>query len=485
MNLVSVDRELGARGGLARFVKLAWKLVEPTQELVWNWHADLICEHLEACSRKEIRKLILNVPPGCMKSSLVSVFWPVWHWIADPDQFGGDPGARWFRGSYDGGLTLRDAGKAYDLMCSRWFRDRWGHMFTLTSGAAKGDYWNSRMGWAFAASMGGAVTGKHFDFHIVDDPHKPKDLTPVGLKAANAFMRTLTTRRRNPATLVQVLVMQRLHERDLAGEMIDEGGWEVLSLPMRFEEARRSVTSVGCDPRKEEGELLFPVRFPEEAVAEIEKGLGGRESQEAASQLQQRPTPESGLIFKAEWFKGYLSLPRFDRMLQSWDMTFKATKGTDSVCGQVWGIKGSDMYLVHQVLKRMTFTESVAAVQAVSRQFPRAHAKLIEDKANGPAVIDTLGKKLPGLIPITPEGGKVARANAVTVCFEAGNVWHPHPSIAPWVKAHQGSLLAFPAGRHDDDVDACTQALNYSLKKNRGFAAAMAAARKNPHFRGG
>lgn len=477
---VAVDRELGRRGGLARFVKLAWKQVEPTQELVWNWHADLVCEHLEACSRRQIRKLIVNIPPGCMKSSLVSVFWPVWHWIAET----GDPGSRWFRGSYDGGLTLRDAGKAYDMMQGKWFRERWGHLFTLPNAAAKGDYWNSRAGWAFAASMGGAVTGKHFDFHIVDDPHKPKDLTPVGLKAASDFMKTLTTRRRNPAELVQVLVMQRLHERDLSAEMIEEGGWEVLALPMRYESARKSVTSIGCDPRTIEGELLFPARFPEEAVAEIEKGLGGRESQEAAGQLQQRPAPDSGLIFKKEWFKWYTVLPKLDRQIQSWDMTFKATTGTDSVCGQVWGIKGPDCYLIHQVLRRMTFTESVEEVKKVSRAYPKALVKLVEDKANGPAVIDTLNKKLPGMIAVNPEGGKIARANAVTLCFEAGNVWHPHPAIAPWITAHQGSLTAFPAAKHDDDVDACTQALNYTLKKNSSFAAAMAAARKNPFFKG-
>ena len=181
-----------------------------------------------------------------------------------------------------------------------------------------------------------------------------------------------------------------------------------------------------------------------------------------AAMYQQCPRPLGGNVFKEEGIRYYLpkDLPaKFDKVLASWDCTFKDTDGTDFVVGQVWGKAGANSYLLAQVRARMSFTKTVKEVVDLRNAWPKTREVLIEDKANGPAVIDTLKASVPGIIPIEPDGSKLARAHAVTSYWEAGNVWLPHPDFAPWVKDLVGELTAFPAAANDDQVDALTQAL--------------------------
>ena len=177
---------------------------------------------------------------------------------------------------------------------------------------------------------------------------------------------------------------------------------------------------------------------------------------------QQNPRSLGGNVFKEIGLRYYLpkDLPaKFDKIIASWDCTFKDTDGTDYVVGQVWGKHGANSYLLAQVRDRMSFTKTVAEVVKLREAWPKTREVLIEDKANGPAVIDTLKGKVPALIPIEPDGSKLARAHAVTAYWEAGNVWLPHPDIAPWVVGLVSELTAFPAAANDDQVDALTQAL--------------------------
>ena len=140
-------------------------------------------------------------------------------------------------------------------------------------------------------------------------------------------------------------------------------------------------------------------------------------------------------------------------------MTFKDGDDTDFVVGQVWGRKGAALYLLDQVRRRMGFTDTVAAFRALAAKWPGATRKLVEDKANGPAVIDALKHAVPGIIPVEPDGSKTARAHAVTTFFEAGNVLLPHPEHCPWAREYVAELTQFPGAPHDDQVDATTQAL--------------------------
>jgi predicted phage terminase large subunit-like protein len=151
--------------------------------------------------------------------------------------------------------------------------------------------------------------------------------------------------------------------------------------------------------------------------------------------------------------------PIFDEMMQSWDMAFKDTKHSDFVCGQVWAKWRGNRFLLDQVLDRMDITKTLKAVRTMTAKWPNAMTKLVEDAANGPAVIDMLRDEIPGLIAVRPEGGKEARAAASAPVIESGNVYLPHPVFAPWVDAFIASCATFPNAAHDDDVDAMTQAM--------------------------
>jgi predicted phage terminase large subunit-like protein len=219
-------------------------------------------------------------------------------------------------------------------------------------------------------------------------------------------------------------------------------------------------------------------------VVKLERELGPTA---AAAQLQQRPVPVGGLIFQRDWFQSFCiegcllphvhhTLPKqWDSLIQSWDFAFKGSEDSDFVVGQIWGRKGTDFYLLDQFRERTDFPGSLKAIKAMTAKWPRALAKLVEDKANGSAVVDTLKKDIRGIIPVEPQGGKVARANATAPLYAAKNVWHPDPIRCPWVVEHQNELIGFPKGRHDDSVDASSQALSYLNLSATRFLAAMEA----------
>lgn len=474
----AIDREIGLRGSFYDFVKMVWPLVEHGRVFVDNWHIEAICAHLEAVYRGEVKRLVINVPPGSMKSLLTSVMWPVWCWIQDP-------GWRFILGSFDESLVgRRDGGKVIDIIRSKWFSTRWGDRVMIKGkDPSIGEFYTTKGGMRFATSVGGKVLGRHAHVFIVDDPTKPQTMTDATLADARRWKQETASSRMLPGG-AYVLIMQRLHSNDLAGaaeeenESEDGTKYDFLRLPMRFEAESRCTTSIGfTDPRTQEGELLWPAYKDEAEVTQQEKDMGGKESATVAAQLQQRPAPAKGLIFQKDWWKYYTELPTsFDFVIDSWDCAFKDTDGSDFVAGQRWGMKGSSFYLFpFRVKKRLSFVKTCAAVKALRERtdLPKALGILIEEKANGAAVINALQKEVPGLIPILPEGGKVARANAITPLYEAGNVFHPDKTIAPWIEDHEASLLKFPKGKNDDDVDAETQALNYLSSKASKFSAAM------------
>ena len=204
----------------------------------------------------------------------------------------------------------------------------------------------------------------------------------------------------------------------------------------------------------------------------------------AAGQLQQRPSPAGGGIIKRHWFQYWqprgMNLPpvivrlpdgtersivavepprHVDEQIQSWDCTFKNLSTSDYVVGQVWARVGARFLLGDQIRERMDCPATVKAVRALTQKWPGTIAKLIEDKANGSAVIQVLAHEIPGLLPVNPLGGKIARAAAVSPLIEAGNIYLPHPLYAPWVNDFIEECVAFPNGAHDDQVDAMTQAL--------------------------
>lgn len=483
-----LDRQIVAKGGLYAFVKLAWHLVEPGVDFSDNWHIPLICAHLEAVSRGEIKRLLINIPPGCMKSLLVCVFWPAWDWAVK------NPGRRWMAASYDSKLTRRDSQRTRELVTSDWFRRRWGDkadksklgrlgqapVWVLEASPDRANtatlYWTQRSGMRFATSFGGSATGWHCDIQIVDDPTNPTEIQKGGDQARAALEQTWLTwkgtfasRKANPKSFVRVVVMQRLHELDLAGQEIAESDKAAASgdpnalpyvkvvLPMEYDPKRRCETPWGADPRTEPGELLWPSRYDAATVAQGKKDLGPLA---AAAQYDQLPNPATGSIFKRAWFNNrWKVLPAGGEFIQSWDATFKDTDGSDYVSGEVWYRAGARYYLVHRVHDRMDFPTFIQAIRDMSKSWPMARVKLIENKANGIAAEAVLRNEIPGIVLVEPLGGKVSRANAASAYYQAGNVWYPER--ATWVEEVIAEHVAFPTAAHDDDVDAGSQAILY------------------------
>jgi len=447
-----IDQELAARR-LREFVRQAWPVVEPSTTFVSGWHLDAICEHLEGVTRGHIRRLLISMPPRHMKSLAVSVFWPCWEWITHPER-------RWLFCSYAAGLAIRDSLKCRRLLESPWYRARWGNRFVLTSDQnEKSRFENDKTGCRIALGVGGAATGEGGDRVVVDDPHNIREAESETLRQSvlDWWDQVMSTRLNDPRNGAMVIVMQRVHENDLAGHVLRQGGYEELKLPAEYEGSRHR-TSIGWqDPRQERGELLWPERFAREEINRLKRDLG---SYAAASQLQQRPSPAEGGILKRHWWKFYREAPRkFSELLQSWDCSFKDSSTSDFVVGQVWGRNGADKYLLDQVRGRMDYPATIQAVKRLSEKWPQAHAKLVEDKANGPAVVAMLKHEIAGLIAVNPAGGKEVRAHAVSPQIEAGNVYLPDPSIAMWINGFIEECAAFPNGAFDDQVDAMSQAL--------------------------
>lgn len=296
------------------------------------------------------------------------------------------------------------------------------------------------------AGVGGALTGKSLDLGIIDDPIKnaKEALSPTVKKGVwDWYTSTFLTRlSKNSA---QIIMATRWAVDDLSGRVIEH-----------YERAKVLVfPAINSD-----GTALVPDLHPLDKLLEYKSTLG---DYFWSAMYMQSPKTLGGTIFKDQFVQYYLpkDLPkRFDEVIHSWDMTFKDTEGTDFVVGQVWGRLGANVYLLHQVRDRLSFSATAAAVKKMAKDFPLGRVKLIEDKANGPAIINHLKDVVTGLAPVEPLGSKTARAHAVTPEWEAGNVWLPHKDIAPWIVDFVANLTSFPSCAYDDEIDAMTQALN-------------------------
>ncbi len=313
-------------------------------------------------------------------------------------------------------------------------------------------------GGMISAGIGGPITGEGAHLLIIDDPikNRAEANSPVYREMLwNEWQSTLLTRLQPGAAVI--IILTRWHEDDLAGRLLaaEPGKWEVICLPAEAEENDLLGRPIGAPLWPEYG-------FDAAWLKQKKREVG---SQVWASLYQQRPTPLAGNIIQRSWLQYYNRLPnRLDEVIQSWDCSFKDTKASrsgtpDYVVGQVWGRKGADKFLLDQVRDRMDFVSTLRAVEALSHKWPQARAKLIEDKANGPAVIAALKRTIPGMIAVEPQGDKISRLQAVSPDFEAMNIYLPAPALCPWVHDYVEELVGFPTAANDDQVDGTSQAL--------------------------
>jgi predicted phage terminase large subunit-like protein len=439
------------------FVQAAWPMVVPNAPFVGNWHIGAICEHLEAQSRGQLPRLVINVPPGSSKSTTVCVMWPCWEWTWKP-------GSQWQFAAYADTLAVRDSLRCRSLMETPWYRELWGDVWQPARWLVD---WlaNDKGGIRQALSVGGIATGFHAHRQVVDDPTKPMDAhSPVMLEKAELWWFETMASRVLPGDNTRTIIMQRLHDLDLAGKAAEQG-YTTLSVPMVYEsKARRAATPIGWeDPRRHDGELLCPERWNELEVARRKKEFG---PDGWAAQDQQDPVPAGGAIYKEEWLKQFFTTrpDLFGHLvLISLDAAFKNRETSSYVCAQVWSYKPPNFFLLDEIRDHLDFLGTVAAVKTLYARFPMASSILIEDKANGPAVIDVLKGQIPGVLAVTPDGSKEARAYATQPVFASGCVWLPDPLLAPWILDWILEHKRFPKGKANDRIDAQTQAIRYFL----------------------
>jgi predicted phage terminase large subunit-like protein len=451
-----------AQADFAHYFKAAWPILEPKNQLLPNWHLDLIAEYLTATFKHGMKRLIINMPPRYSKSILATVTFPTWLWIHNPE-------LRFIFSSYSDKLSIKHSVDRRYLMDSPWFQYAWGKNFEITGVPdIKTEFINNHRGHMIATSMLGSVTGKGGDYVIIDDPHNPKMAESEKLRTSTiaAFDQTFVTRLDDKKNGRIVVIMQRLHEKDLTGHLIaKQAGYEHLCLPA--EAPRKTIVNFPISKRvieREAGALLHPEREGPEELKAQKIALG---SYAYAGQYDQSPAPRVGGILKRKYWRKYLTPPtKFDEIIQTWDMAFKDLETSDYVVGLVLGRIGADKYLLDMVRDKMGLTASCNAVTALSKRWPLARKKLIEDKANGPAVKDVLRDKISGIVMIVPQGSKSERAAAVEPQCEAGNVWFPDETICPWIDTVIDECAVFPKGDHDDIVDALTQGLIYLESNN-------------------
>lgn len=474
----SLETELAERS-LAEFAKQAWVIMEPGRPLVWGWHFDVICDHLQACYTGEIRKLLINIPPRFAKSLFACVFFFAWVWLLDPTK-------RFMFASYSNVFSKRDSIRSRRLIQSAWYQRRWGSRFKLSEDQnEKMRFENDKGGFRLATSVQGSSTGDGGDFTIIDDAHKPAEAYSETTRDAviDWHKETWSNRVSDEKTAARVAIGQRLVKGDLPGYLKDvEGGWDAVILPLEATPKKHYTTKIaplGYDPRKVEGELLHAERVGPAEVKEIKKRTG---TLGYAGQYQQDPLSADGNLFKRHWWRFYrpegkasygpaprpdgcvsvekypaIVLPRIQRYLLSVDANFSEGVNNSRVACGVWGQAGADRFLLARKCDPIGFTTTIEWIEQLVKDWPLAFEKLIENKANGPAIISSLKKKIAGLIPIEPNGSKTARAAAVSPEVESGNCYLPEG--ADWLEEYVVELAVFPMGDFDDQVDMTTQAL--------------------------
>ena len=479
---------------LEEYVKEAWPVVERGRLLKWNWHIGYICEYLEAVTAGEFarmgkRGVVFNIPPRCMKSLNVGVFWPTWTWT-------GDPGHQFLTLSNAGNLAIRDAVKSRRLIQSKWYQQRWGTKFQLAADQnAKSRYENDHGGHRIAFGLEASFIGEGGDTIIIDDPHdidgSQSEVERQG--ALNKFDQEVIGRLNDQVTGQIVIIMQRLHEKDLSGHVLaEEGEFEHLCLPMEYE-GQRYVSSIGLDdPRKKKGQLLWDERFPKKSVKSWARRLGPYGT---SGQLQQRPTPGEGGILKRFWWKPWplnLPLPTCEYILQVYDTAYGEKEENDFSACTTWGVFRYDhvsrmvgeglfnIILLGRWKDQVGFPGLKTQARKLYEQW-NPDIVLVEPKASGKSLVQEMARTGISMFEWTPgrsgaRGGreldKVARAHVASAVLSGGAVWYPTvgPSGAElkWPQEVIDECAAFPKAEYDDITDTCTIA--WSWLRQRWYA---------------
>ena len=490
------------RRSLARFIAEAWDVLEPGNRYDSGWHIEEICRHLEAVADGRIRNLIINIPPGHMKSMIVAVCYPAWMWLRRPNY-------RMLFASYAADLSMRDSVKCRTLIQSEWYQDTFRPTWQLAGDQnVKSYYANSATGFRLALGVGGATTGFRGDLIVVDDPLNAKDQYSEAARK-NVLLwwdQAYANRLNDMQKSARVVIMQRLHEEDLTGHLLDHEKeqqklhdarekrrvelarstghqadpipyvrvWDHLKLQSKYVPEKRASTRIGVrDPRTTRDELLFPQRFPQEVIDEeearlLESGFAG--------QHQQEPTAEGGTMFKVDMFGHVDAMPTdVVSWCRFWDAA--GTEGAgDWTVGLRLGKRANGRFIVVDVHRGRWATDQVdREILATAHQdsWKVAIREEQEPGSSGKAVINARTLLLAGFDyqGHPSSGDKITRAKPFAAQVNAGNVdlLVDPASGSPWIKAYVEELRLFPNGKNDDQVDGSSGAFNHVALGPTGF----------------
>jgi len=486
-----------AKDSLYDFLKQSWFVIEGTNNFIDCWHLKAISTHLEACYRRDIKRLLINIPPRSGKSTLISIAFPAWVWLQNPTE-------KFIYASYASSLSVDHSRKCKGLIESDWYQARYKHLFKLSDNQnAKSSFENNKKGCLYATSVTGVATGKGGNFLICDDPNNVVDGESKTMreKTKDWFNRGFSTRMNDPKNDVIIVVQQRLHQEDISGHILDNDEnkeWVKLILPMEYEKKNHTKTiilpttgdKVWEDPRFEEGQLLAEKRFSSKEIKGLKQRLG---AYAYAGQCQQRPSPAEGGIIKKVWFKWWKDTipPQIDFVVQSWDTALTANEMSAYSACTTWGVfndenNTSNLILLsvwrgrveypelREMAKRLYFDyRDTGKVRNPKFKGRNVDMCLVEAKASGDPLIQDLIRGGIGAIGFNPTnyGDKIQRVHLTTPLIESGCIWLQ--AMPPHYNKLQSSheefleeISCFPNASSRDLVDTMTQTI---LKLKEGY----------------
>ncbi|TMV06568.1 terminase [Ruegeria sediminis] len=442
------------RKDLSSFIERSFATVNPGSRYQHNWHIDAIAHALEQVAQGKNTRLVITMPPRSLKSIAASVAFPAW-------LLGHDPSLRVLAVSYAEGLSEKLALDCLKVIEAPWYRACFPATRISRGRGARSDFETTRGGGRFSTSVGGTLTGRGGAIILLDDPHKPEDAgSEVRRNAVLEWYRsTLLSRLDDPRHGPIVLIQQRIHEGDLAGMLLEQGGWVHLDLPAIAEEAVEIDLGRSGTKRRVEGDLLHPDRLPRDLLERRREELG---SYVFAAQYQQRPAPRGGGIVKWEWFRDYDVAPTLqpgDRIVQSWDTASKADEASDySVC-TTWLVRGDSAWLLDVNREKLEFPDLRRKIIGLAQAWSAIQI-LIEEAGSGIQLIQDLRSSTQlNIIGMLPKLDKATRLLGVTPLIESGKI--VIPKNAQWLSTFQREITLFPNGKHDDQVDSLSQFLTW------------------------
>lgn len=449
------------RRNFEHYFLTSFGILNPSLVLKYNWHIGCISEYLEACYRRELTKLIINIPFRMLKSSICSIAFPSW-------VMGNEPTTKFMCVSYSDQLATDLSVKCRQLVESDWFAKIFPDFQLAKDSNQKTRFDTAVNGYRYATSAGGSATGMGADFLLADDYMSPRmsKSDQERESALGNWAPMFQTRKNDPIRSVETIIEQRTHDKDLTGMLLKEGGYEHLCLQGKFES--RKIFSFGKFYKEvEQGELLQPNRLSQEVLDRYKIALG---SQDYAAQIQQSPMAEGGNIVKLHWFKRYspelLDAMKFETIVVSCDTAYQPDQLADPSCLGAWGIKDNNIYLLDLVNECLAYPDLERVLNNFLDKW-RPDWTLIENRASGQSLIQKLqaeGKYAVKKIEITKEkGNKIVRLHNVSAIIEAGNVYLPER--AEWLFDYENQLTKFPNSEKADMVDMSSQCLEFF--KNR------------------